>query len=59
MIVMMENHSYGEIIGSPQARYLTYLARHGALSTRSLAITHPDHPLHRAAHPRGRLRAAS
>jgi phosphatidylinositol-3-phosphatase len=44
VIVMMENHSYGEIIGNPQARYLNYLARHGALFTRSFAITHPSEP---------------
>lgn len=44
VIVMMENHSYGEVIGSPQARYLNYLARHGALFTRSFAIGHPSEP---------------
>jgi len=44
VVVMMENHSYGEIIGNPQARYLNYLARHGALFTHSYAITHPSEP---------------
>ena len=44
VIVMMENHSYGQIIGNPQARYINYLARHGALFTRSFAITHPSQP---------------
>jgi phosphatidylinositol-3-phosphatase len=44
VIVVMENHSYDEIIGNPQARYLNYLARHGALFTRSFAITHPSEP---------------
>jgi phosphatidylinositol-3-phosphatase len=44
VIVMMENHSYGEVIGSPQAPYLNSLARHGALFTRSFAIGHPSEP---------------
>ena len=44
VIVMMENHSYGQVIGNPQARYLNYLARHGALFTRSFAVTHPSEP---------------
>jgi len=40
----MENHSYGSIIGSQDARYLNRLARQGALLTRSYAVTHPSEP---------------
>ena len=40
----MENHAYGEVIGSPQAPYLNRLARQGALFTDSRAITHPSEP---------------
>jgi len=41
---MMENHSYSDIIGNPQAPYLNSLAAHGALFTHSHAITHPSEP---------------
>jgi acid phosphatase len=44
VIVMMENHSYQQIISSPQAGYLRFLARHGALFTRSHAVAHPSEP---------------
>jgi phosphatidylinositol-3-phosphatase len=44
VVVIMENHSYGQVIGSPQAPYLNRLARQGALLTRSYAITHPSEP---------------
>src|SRR5689334_13067902 len=44
VIVLMENHSYGELIGSPQAPYINELARGGALFTDSRAITHPSQP---------------
>jgi phosphatidylinositol-3-phosphatase len=44
VIVVMENHAYGQVIGSPQAPYLNGLARHGALFTDSRAITHPSEP---------------
>ena len=40
----MENHSYGAIIGSRDARYINQLARQGALLTRSYAVTHPSEP---------------
>ncbi len=40
----MENHSYSDIIGNPQAPYLNSLAAHGALFTHSHAITHPSEP---------------
>ncbi|HTW20247.1 MAG TPA: alkaline phosphatase family protein [Mycobacteriales bacterium] len=44
IVVMMENHGYSQIIGNPQAPYLTGLARKGASFTHSLAITHPSEP---------------
>jgi phosphatidylinositol-3-phosphatase len=44
VIVMLENHGYGEVIGSPQAPFLNRLARQGALFTDSRAVTHPSEP---------------
>jgi len=44
VIVMMENHSYSDIIGSSLAPYLNNLADSGALFTSSYAITHPSQP---------------
>jgi phosphatidylinositol-3-phosphatase len=44
VIVLEENHGYGEVIGSAQAPYLNQLARQGALFTDSQAITHPSEP---------------
>jgi phosphatidylinositol-3-phosphatase len=44
VIVLEENHGYGEVIGSAQAPYLDQLARQGALFTDSHAITHPSEP---------------
>ena len=44
LIVMLENHSYGEVIGNGSAPFLNKLARSGALFTRSHAITHPSQP---------------
>ncbi|HEV3289837.1 MAG TPA: alkaline phosphatase family protein [Streptosporangiaceae bacterium] len=44
VIVVMENHAYGEIIGSPHAPFLNALARQGALFTASYAQTHPSQP---------------
>jgi acid phosphatase len=44
VIVMMENLSYGEIIGNPAAPFINRLARRGALFTNSHAITHPSEP---------------
>jgi hypothetical protein len=41
---MMENHSYGEVIGNPRAPFLNALAHHGALFTQSYAVTHPSEP---------------
>jgi acid phosphatase len=44
VVVVLENHKYGEIIGNPQARFLNRLAGRGALFTASFAITHPSEP---------------
>ncbi len=44
VVVMEENHSYSEIIGSSQAPYINTLATQGALFTKSFAITHPSQP---------------
>jgi phosphatidylinositol-3-phosphatase len=44
VVVMMENHSYGEVIGNPAAPFLNGLASRGALFTNSHAITHPSEP---------------
>jgi len=44
VVVVMENHSYADIIGNPAASFINDLARRGALFTRSYAITHPSEP---------------
>lgn len=44
VVVVMENHSYADIIGNPAAPFINELARRGALFTRSSAITHPSEP---------------
>jgi hypothetical protein len=44
MIVIEENHAYGEVVGAPTAPYITSLAREGANFTASFAETHPSQP---------------
>ena len=44
VVVMEENHSFSDIIGSPQAPYINSLAAEGAVFTESFAITHPSQP---------------
>jgi phosphatidylinositol-3-phosphatase len=44
VVVVLENRSYNEIIGSDQAHFLNRLAARGALLTRSYAVTHPSEP---------------
>jgi hypothetical protein len=45
VVVIMENHSYSEIIGSPNAPYLNNtLAANGAVLTNSRAVEHPSQP---------------
>jgi acid phosphatase len=44
VVVVMENHSYTDIIGNTAAPFINELGRSGALFTRSYAITHPSEP---------------
>src|SRR4051794_7892969 len=44
VVVIEENHSYGEIVGSGQAPYINSLRAAGANFTQSYAITHPSEP---------------
>ena len=44
VIVIEENHSYAQIIGSAQAPYINSLAQQGALFTNSFGVTHPSEP---------------
>lgn len=44
VVVMEENHSYSEIIGSSQAPYINTLASEGALFTSSYGVGHPSEP---------------
>lgn len=44
VIVIEENHSFGDIIGSSAAPYLNSLASQGALFTNSTAVAHPSEP---------------
>jgi hypothetical protein len=44
VVVVLENHGYGEVIGSSDAPFLNKLAGRGALFTQSYAITHPSEP---------------
>jgi phospholipase C len=44
VIVIEENHSYKQVIGSSSAPYINSLAKQGASFTDSHAITHPSQP---------------
>ena len=44
VIVMEENHSFSEIIGSSSAPFINSLAQQGALFTQSFAVEHPSQP---------------
>jgi hypothetical protein len=44
VIVMMENHDYGEIIGNTNAPYINSLAAGGALLSNYTALSHPSEP---------------
>ncbi len=44
VIVMEENHSFSNIIGSSQAPFINSLAQQGALFTQSFAVEHPSQP---------------
>ena len=44
MIVVLENHGYGDVIGNPAAPNLNALAAHYGLATASYAWSHPSLP---------------
>lgn len=44
VIVIMENHAYGQIIGNVDAPYINSLAKSGMLLTQSYGVTHPSQP---------------
>ncbi|SBT41739.1 alkaline phosphatase family protein [Micromonospora auratinigra] len=44
VVLIEENHSAAEVIGSASAPYLTSLATNGANMTQSYAVTHPSEP---------------
>lgn len=44
VVVVEENHSYSEVVGSPSAPFINSLAKGGALFTDSRAVTHPSQP---------------
>ncbi len=44
VVVVEENHAREEILGSPDAPYLTALARQGASFSASYAVAHPSEP---------------
>jgi hypothetical protein len=44
VVVIEENHSYSEIMGSSQAPYINTLASEGALFTHSYGVAHPSEP---------------
>ena len=43
-VLMLENRSWGQVIGNRKAPYLNSLARTGALATNYFAVTHPSLP---------------
>jgi acid phosphatase len=44
VMVIEENHSYSQIIGSPDAPYINRLVAQGAVFTQSFGLTHPGQP---------------
>ncbi|MFC0438261.1 alkaline phosphatase family protein [Kutzneria buriramensis] len=44
VVVMEENHSFGDVIGSSSAPYINSLAAGGASFSQSFAVTHPSEP---------------
>jgi phosphatidylinositol-3-phosphatase len=44
VVIVMENHSYSEIIGSPDAPFINRLAKQCGLATNYHAISHPSLP---------------
>ncbi|MFN2545709.1 MAG: alkaline phosphatase family protein [Actinomycetota bacterium] len=44
VVIVMENHEYGDVIGSSEAPYVNRLAHRFALATRFYGISHPSLP---------------
>jgi acid phosphatase len=44
VVVVLENTSYDQLVGRPEAPFLDSLERRGAVFTQSFAITHPSQP---------------
>jgi hypothetical protein len=44
LVVVLENHGYGQVIGSPDAPFINTLAGRGALFTDARAVSHPSEP---------------
>lgn len=44
VVIVLENHEYGDIVGSPSAPYLNALIGRSVLLTREFAIRHPSLP---------------
>lgn len=44
VMVIEENHAYGQIVDSPAAPYLNALIKTGALLTNAYGVTHPSQP---------------
>ncbi|HEU5356685.1 MAG TPA: alkaline phosphatase family protein, partial [Actinocrinis sp.] len=44
VVVIEENHSYADVIGSSSAPYINSLAAQGAGFTQSFAVAHPSEP---------------
>lgn len=44
VVVVLENTSYEQLVGRPEAPFLNSLERSGAFFTQSFAITHPSQP---------------
>jgi hypothetical protein len=43
-VIVLENHSFGQVIGNPQAPFINNLTKFGTLFTRYSAISHPSLP---------------
>jgi phosphatidylinositol-3-phosphatase len=43
-VIVLENHSYGDIVGNPDAPFLNRLARTAGVATAYSAVTHPSQP---------------
>ena len=44
VVAVLENHSYGEVIGRSSAPFLDELEASGAVLTQSYAVGHPSEP---------------